>query len=577
MLGAVVRQCGVCRSMKKRRRLADRMIMGMCAVFIAVSTFFYSPMVVSAEDIGFSGSAVIDDYELITADDAQYSSEVSENLFSTADPYISMQYYIRTFNSDLGSIDFSPYVTQQSSLYKVTFDLDYEFLFRPSGSAVFYLANIAIFENNESTLLYLPTVYADRDNIGSYSITTYLTSSQLLKNYKYSFLAYSTTRGTQYLDISLSFNNIVVEPVSTSGSNEYQNGYNAGYLAGESAGYGNGYSDGFADGEASVDMDSIYDEAFQAGKDSVDTDSYYDAGYNAGYQAGVNESYDIGYRAGYDSAMERVDSWGADTSDYPVYITSSSSSFGFLGGYVYGNSQVYDEEIIALNFDINPNHIYRFDVKLGTPQQASYSNVYGSYTAVYFCAGGVDYFISPTLNLGEGTYDSIYVRGDILSSSFSKKGVVNVVSSSVTNPDMAASFSFNNFWHDVKVYDVGPIGNMQNHIANQTDQLTSGYDDSKGNSVNSNLSTGLNEYQTAEDSLFATATSGLQDFTFFDFASVPAMITGMSFITSIMGSWFTHAGGASGVGIVLSILFSVMLVAMVLGLYRWYQSRGGKK
>ena len=68
----------------------------------------------------------------------------------------------------------------------------------------------------------------------------------------------------------------------------------------------------------------------------------------------------------------------------------------------------------------------------------------------------------------------------------------------------------------------------------------------------------------------------MKDFTFFDFESVPAMITGMSFIGSIMGSWFNQAGGASGVGIVLSILFSVILVAMVLGLYRWYQSRGGK-
>lgn len=111
-------------------------------------------------------------------------------------------------------------------------------------------------------------------------------------------------------------------------------------------------------------------------------------------------------------------------------------------------------------------------------------------------------------------------------------------------------------------------------LSQQTDNLTNGYDDSKGNEVNSELSTGLNEYQTAEDSLWATATTGLKDFTFFDFESVPAMITGMSFITSIIGKWFNEAGGTSGVGIVLSILFSVMLVSMVLGLYRLYQSAG---
>ena len=68
----------------------------------------------------------------------------------------------------------------------------------------------------------------------------------------------------------------------------------------------------------------------------------------------------------------------------------------------------------------------------------------------------------------------------------------------------------------------------------------------------------------------------MKDFTFFDISSVPAMVTGMSFVGSIMSGWFTQAGGASGVGIVLSILFSIMLVAMVLGLYRWYQSKGGK-
>ena len=88
------------------------------------------------------------------------------------------------------------------------------------------------------------------------------------------------------------------------------------------------------------------------------------------------------------------------------------------------------------------------------------------------------------------------------------------------------------------------------------------------------MSSGLNEYQTAEDSLWSTATTGMKDFAFFDIESVPAMVTGMSFITSIMGKWFNEAGGVSGVGIVLSILFSVMLVSMVLGLYRLYQSAG---
>ena len=117
---------------------------------------------------------------------------------------------------------------------------------------------------------------------------------------------------------------------------------------------------------------------------------------------------------------------------------------------------------------------------------------------------------------------------------------------------------------------------MQQATEQQTETMVNGFDNTQGDNVNADLSAGLNEYQTAEDSLFATATTGMKDFTFFDIESVPAMVTGISFITATMTGWFNQAGGASGVGIVLSILFSVMLVAMVLGLYRWYQSKGGK-
>ena len=108
------------------------------------------------------------------------------------------------------------------------------------------------------------------------------------------------------------------------------------------------------------------------------------------------------------------------------------------------------------------------------------------------------------------------------------------------------------------------------------DNLMNGYDSSAGSAANTQLQGSVDNYGSMEGTLYDSVSSGLSDFEFFDFQSVPAMITGLSFIGAIMQSWFVAAGGASGVGIVLSVLFSVMLVSMLLGLYRHYQSRGGK-
>lgn len=49
----------------------------------------------------------------------------------------------------------------------------------------------------------------------------------------------------------------------------------------------------------------------------------------------------------------------------------------------------------------------------------------------------------------------------------------------------------------------------------------------------------------------------------------------MSFVTSMMTSVFVSMGGETGpVGIVLSVLFSVMIVSLAIGLYRFYVSKG---
>lgn len=104
--------------------------------------------------------------------------------------------------------------------------------------------------------------------------------------------------------------------------------------------------------------------------------------------------------------------------------------------------------------------------------------------------------------------------------------------------------------------------------------VMNGFDSSSGNQSHSRFQNGVAEYESAEGSLFTSAKSGMDGYTFFDFSSIPAMLTGMSFVTSIMTSIFNSMGGSSGAGIVLSVLFSVMLVAMAIGLYRYFVSSG---
>lgn len=137
------------------------------------------------------------------------------------------------------------------------------------------------------------------------------------------------------------------------------------------------------------------------------------------------------------------------------------------------------------------------------------------------------------------------------------------------------------------------MSNIQTELENQTtemenqtselkkqnsklDNLTNGFDSSAGTAANTQLQGSVDNYGSMEGTLFDSVSSGLSDFDFFNLNSVPAMVTGLSFIGAIMQSWFVAAGGASGVGIVLSVLFSVMIVSMILGLYKHYQSRGGK-
>lgn len=111
----------------------------------------------------------------------------------------------------------------------------------------------------------------------------------------------------------------------------------------------------------------------------------------------------------------------------------------------------------------------------------------------------------------------------------------------------------------------------QNETNNKLDNITNGYDSSSGDSASGKLDGSASDFEQAEGSIFDSAQGHLKDFEFFDFNSIPAVVTGLSFVTSSMTAVFDAMGGLSGAGIVLSVLFAVMFLSIVIGLYRYFK------
>lgn len=122
----------------------------------------------------------------------------------------------------------------------------------------------------------------------------------------------------------------------------------------------------------------------------------------------------------------------------------------------------------------------------------------------------------------------------------------------------------------------GASSEIQENMQAQTDKITSGYDSSGGSDMNDQFSSSVGSYEDASDSLFESASSGLDSFSFANIASYSAIVASLSFVQTVMASIFTAVGGESGpYGVILSVLFSVVLVSLLIGLYRYYQNRKG--
>lgn len=554
--------------MKKSRRLLHQFQTFIVSLLIVGSSVFLcvSIGVEAADSVSLLAS------QSVSIDDVMTQAVVDDfGISGSEELTLSSGYWARINSSTNNFVMASGLISD--SVYKV--ELSVDCLVTPSVTGTgSILRSFSLIVGNTYDVINANAISLMDNYSTSVNRTYYLTGEFLMASRTAVVRGVVTNSKSAVLSLDFNFNIHVnsISEVSNASSDDYRNGYNAGFSDGESVGYGDGYSDGFSNGLSSVDTDSFFNNGYQAGVDSVDTDSFYDAGYQAGYDAAYTSGYDTGYDTGYQSAMSRIDGWGADSSEYPLFIYGDydksivyewavSDSFGNRGDYEKSYKCIFYE------LNVNPTHTYRIDFSLDSSSIYVCSDAGYGDCELWLCVGSSRF---PLHQWTSSQLTSCYVPGDCMSTTMYLTCRFNDV---YDTSSIASALRLTLYNCNFEFYDCGPSGDTQNHIANQTDQLVNGFNDSQGSSVNDSFTSHVNDYNTAEDSLFTSAKTGLNNFQMFDLASVPAVVTGLSFVTSTMTSWFYSAGGADGVGIVLSVLFTVMIVAMALGLYKFYQGK----
>lgn len=414
----------------------------------------------------------------------------------------------------------------------------------------------------------------------------------------------------------------------------YEAGLNSGYQQAYDSGYAEGVSFGYSEGYAAArenvnqhltNTGTSSGETFQV-KYKVDenknaltlTDS------NTTLPVAFEYSYGEDYEFDYEREFENYDyeSNSSDTEDYVSADSWGSYSDGYFdGGFGYEVSSRTEFDIIQNGSKIDETYFkeltkkfekwrgysyyYMAPVKLFTADTSAYAykitlyqdsttftgkninwirNTVGEWSDImsgesdlglgfYNGSGGKFTYIIKTDNLPVDIYSALLMYFYCDQSNSASFDLVSNLTFDITpytrNEFAGIMSNIDDLQGDIN----DRFGELEENLNQNFDDLMHSYDSSKGDLVNDNFQASLNEYETAENSLFNTATESLGAYEFFDFSSVPAMITGISFVTSVMTSIYTALGGVSGAsGIILSILFSVMLVSMVLGLSRLYQS-----
>lgn len=145
-------------------------------------------------------------------------------------------------------------------------------------------------------------------------------------------------------------------------------------------------------------------------------------------------------------------------------------------------------------------------------------------------------------------------------------------------PYTYSSYMSDDIQNQIKGNDLAQTGNdiaqkTQNDMNAGFDDVMNGYDASRGDDLNDELYSNLDWLKYQEDEILGSVNGGLDSF---EFAKVPALVgltASLSFVGTLMTSFFHWMDGMAGVGILLSVLFSVVLASMAIGFYRFYQRR----
>ena len=276
----------------------------------------------------------------------------------------------------------------------------------------------------------------------------------------------------------------------------------------------------------------------------------------------VSSSVSFMYIPASSSSGAVIDSSHYMINSYEFYIPlqfnlNYDSSYPFVGsdGYVTANGN------LDVTFDVSPY------LASSTSSQYIYADLYKVDTV-----SGISVANSPaTYTNNDGSMAEVRLTLFFDGVSFDKPVTFNVwvrvVASNLASLGVGwADFLFNNL-------SVSSNCSLTPGLTPSTDTayITDGFDDSAGSQVSSDFESGVNDYDQAEDNLFNTSTGALQGFEFFDFGSFSAVTSGLSFCSSLLTSIYENFGGLNGIGIVISVLFSVLFTAIVIGLFRYYK------
>ena len=282
------------------------------------------------------------------------------------------------------------------------------------------------------------------------------------------------------------------------------------------------------------------------------------SGCKQGQINGVNLSNDDTLRLNLDFTVADL-STSFDDGDYFEYVVDL-----FIFGYSGSDNSHIDNTVYVNTFEVwNPSVSGGYD-----NPNISFSS---DYTRSYFSNGTTGF---RRRFLVSGTYSKMYSLHFNFDINLHYWGpnvndLVNLFCLIETQSLIVRDSS--SVYGDVLDRIEGNTENTTDAVTDGFNQAMNGYDDSAGSQAASDLDNSASGYESAEDSIFTSSKSSLEGFEFFDFNSIPAVVTGLSFITTTATAIFDAMGGASGAGIVLSVLFAVMFVSIVIGLYRYFK------